>query len=208
MEVTWPIPCARVAAKVRAVPTTTVDDAGDLARLLAAARGGDGGAFDSIYARFVRVVHGIALSTVGPVDADDVVQDVFVKVFRSLPELRDPQALPGWVCAIARSRSVDRLRRRRREPAQPMGDADADVTGRCAASGGGDVGASEFGARVFACIATLPPAYRETLVLRLVEGLSGPEIAERTGMTHGSVRVNLTRGMALLRPLLQKEGWP
>ena len=63
-------------------------------------------------------------------------------------------------------------------------------------------------ARALACIQELPVAYRETLVLRLCEGLSGPEIAARTGLTHGSVRVNLTRGMALLRPLLQASGLP
>jgi RNA polymerase sigma-70 factor, ECF subfamily len=48
-------------------------------------------------------------------------------------------------------------------------------------------------------IRALPEAYRETLVLRLVEGLTGPEIAARTGLTHASVRVNLHRGMKLLR---------
>ena len=52
-------------------------------------------------------------------------------------------------------------------------------------------------------IRTLPAAYRETLVLRLVEGLTGPEIAERTGLTPASVRVNLHRGMALLRAKLE-----
>ena len=56
---------------------------------------------------------------------------------------------------------------------------------------------------VLALIRTLPEAYRETLVLRLVEGLTGPEIAERTGLTPASVRVNLHRGMKLLREKLQ-----
>ena len=51
-------------------------------------------------------------------------------------------------------------------------------------------------------VKSLPEAYRETLVLRLVEGLSGPEIAERTGLTPASVRVNLHRGMKLLREKL------
>ena len=51
-------------------------------------------------------------------------------------------------------------------------------------------------------IRSLPDAYRETLILRLVEGLTGPEIAARTGMTHGSVRVNLHRGMEQLRAIL------
>jgi RNA polymerase sigma-70 factor (ECF subfamily) len=56
---------------------------------------------------------------------------------------------------------------------------------------------------VLALIRTLPEAYRDTLVLRLVEGLTGPEIAERTGLTPASVRVNLHRGMKLLREKLQ-----
>ncbi len=61
---------------------------------------------------------------------------------------------------------------------------------------------------MLACVRQLPETYSETLVLRLVEGLSGPEIADRTGMTHGSVRVNLTRGMAMLRPILAEAGLP
>ena len=50
----------------------------------------------------------------------------------------------------------------------------------------------------------LPEAYRETLLMRLVEGMTGAEIADRAGLTEGSVRVNLHRGMALLR---EKLGW-
>jgi RNA polymerase sigma-70 factor (ECF subfamily) len=52
-------------------------------------------------------------------------------------------------------------------------------------------------------IRTLPRAYRETVIMRLVEGMSGAEIAERTGLSPGSVRVNLHRGMQLLRRRLQ-----
>ena len=59
---------------------------------------------------------------------------------------------------------------------------------------------------VLAVIRTLPEAYREPLILRLVEGMTGPEIATRTGLTHGSVRVNLYRGMQLLREKLGKTG--
>ena len=52
-------------------------------------------------------------------------------------------------------------------------------------------------------IRAMPDAYRETLILRLVEGLTGPEIAEQTGLTADSVRVNLHRGMKLLREKLE-----
>ena len=55
-------------------------------------------------------------------------------------------------------------------------------------------------------IRSLPEAYRETLVLRLVEGMNGPEIAARTGLTPASVRVNLHRGMKLLRRKLEGAG--
>ena len=55
---------------------------------------------------------------------------------------------------------------------------------------------------ILAIIRTLPDAYRETLVLRLVEGMTGPEIAASTGLTPASVRVNLHRGMKLLRAKL------
>ena len=53
-----------------------------------------------------------------------------------------------------------------------------------------------------AVIRTMPEAYRETFVLRLVEGMTGPEIAARTGLTPASVRVNLHRGMKQLRERL------
>jgi RNA polymerase sigma-70 factor (ECF subfamily) len=55
---------------------------------------------------------------------------------------------------------------------------------------------------VLNAILSLPEAYREPLILRLVEGMSGPEIAARTGLTHGSVRVNLHRGMQQLREMV------
>ena len=57
-------------------------------------------------------------------------------------------------------------------------------------------------ARALRAIRELPDAYRETLVLRLVEGLTGPEIAAVTGLTPDSVRVNLHRGFKLLRERL------
>ena len=54
----------------------------------------------------------------------------------------------------------------------------------------------------------LPDAYRETLLMRLVEGMTGAEIAAKSGLTPASVRVNLHRGMKLLRERLGIEGRP
>jgi DNA-directed RNA polymerase specialized sigma24 family protein len=55
---------------------------------------------------------------------------------------------------------------------------------------------------ILGIVRSLSEAYRETLILRLVEGMTGPEIAARTGLTPGSVRVNLHRGMQQLREKL------
>jgi len=157
--------------------------------LVRAAAEGDRGAFGELYARYARMVHGILLARVPPGDAEDLVQDVFVSALERLRGLRSAEAFRGWLAAIARNRAVDYHRgARHRAPF----DEEAE---RRHGSNGSDAGAL----MILNSIRSLPEAYRETLVLRLVEGLTGPEIAGQTGLTPESVRVNLCRGMKLLR---------
>ncbi len=159
-------------------------------QLVNAARDGDRAAFGLLYQRYARVVHGILLARVPPGEVDDLTQDVFLMAMRRLHTLRDPAAFPGWLAVIARNRTHDYYRRspRHEELTEVIADAAAQD----------DRPEAEAHAAL-AAIRSLPDAYRETLILRLVEGLTGPEIAERTGLTHGSVRVNLFRGMQMLR---------
>lgn len=158
--------------------------------------------FADVHRDFARLVHGIAVAVVGPGDAEDAAQDAFLAIHRGLEGVRDREALPAWLSRVARNACLDFVRRQRRRP--PIEGSDVEqIPAERPASGGG-----ELARRVLDLVRSLPEAYRETLVLRLVEGLDGPEIAELTGMTPGSVRVNLCRGMAMLRPLLEKEGWP
>ena len=176
--------------------------ADDLVARVQRAQAGDAAAFARLYRDFGRAVHGIVLAHAGPDQAEDLTQEVFMAAFTRLPLLRDAAAFPGWLCAAARHRAIDARRRARRQPApQPLPELAGDAASphQLAVDG-------ELRQRVLALIQQLSPAYRETLVLRFVEGLGGAEIAARTGMTHGSVRVNLTRGMALLRPLLVEAG--
>lgn len=170
--------------------TTGSVDGQTTTAMVAAARAGDGGAMDALFRRFAPVVHGVLLGYVQRADADDLTQDVFETVLARLPELRDDAAFPGWVVSIARHSALDAKRRR----APTVGDAALD-----AAAGPGNVEERLDADHALRAIRALPEAYRETLLLRLVEGLTGPEIAERTGLTPGSVRVNLHRGMAMLR---------
>jgi RNA polymerase sigma-70 factor (ECF subfamily) len=162
-------------------------------RAIRAVAAGDRDAFSQLYADYVRMVHAIVLGRVRPSEVDDIVQDVFLTAYTRLHELRDPAAFGGWLATIARHRATDHLRRAREDVPLP-----GDVPGGTAVE-------SETLA-VLEAIRTLPEAYRETLLMRLVEGMTGQEIADRTGLSAGSVRVNLHRGMKLLRETLRMEG--
>jgi RNA polymerase sigma-70 factor (ECF subfamily) len=165
----------------------------DIAHLVEAARGGDRSAFGELYTRFARMVHGILLARGARWDVDDLVQDVFMIAMQRIATLRDSGAFGGWLAAIARNRATDHFRRAPQTIEVALTD---EVGGRM------DPDRTEALAAL-AVIQTLPEAYRETLVLRLVEGMTGPEIAARTGLTPASVRVNLHRGMKQLRERLE-----
>jgi RNA polymerase sigma-70 factor (ECF subfamily) len=170
-------------------------DAGHAAEdavLVSRAAAGDEGAFSLLYGRYARMIHGLLLARVPRLEVDDLVQDVFLTAWRRLDSLRDPAAFGGWLSMIARNRATDFHR-------QAVDATELPET----LEAPGSVGASTEARNVLEVIRSLPEAYRETLVLRLVEGMTGPEIAERTGLTPASVRVNLHRGMKLLRERLE-----
>ena len=157
--------------------------------LILAAAQGDRGAFGELYVRYARLVHGILLARVPAGDAEDLVQDVFVSAMRQLRGLRTAAAFRGWLAAIARNRAIDYFRNARRSTQLDEGTEREH--------GVRPAGQDAF--VVLDLIRSLPEAYRETLVLRLVEGMTGPEIAQQTGLAPDSVRVNLCRGMKMLR---------
>src|SRR5882672_10148585 len=160
---------------------------GNDAATIRAVAAGDEDAFARLYAGYVRMVHAILLGRVPRRDVDDLVQDVFISAYTRIGELRDPAAFGGWIATIARNRATDHLRQSRDQVELPGGDPIEAET-----------------MAVLDIVRKLPEAYRETLLMRLVEGMSGAEIAERSGLTPASVRVNLHRGMKLLREQL---GW-
>jgi RNA polymerase sigma-70 factor, ECF subfamily len=159
------------------------------AALVGRALAGDREAFALLYEFFAPLVHGVLLARVPYDEVSDLAQDVFLVAYRKLRTLRDAARFGPWVAMIARNRATD-FHRRRRETEELREEA-ARGPGREAEA-----------AEALEIIRSLPEAYRETLVLRLVEGMTGPEIAERTGLRPASVRVNLHRGMKLLRERL------
>ena len=168
------------------------------------ARAGDRPAFAMIYERYAGAVHGVLLAVAPREEARDLVQEVFLLALRAIPRLDDPASVGPWLLRIARNRAHDAHKSKRTVLELPEDQGAPDES-----SGGGQeksLEEDEEAERALEAVRSLPVAYRETLILRLVEGLSGPEIAERTGMTHGSVRVNLHRGMKLLREKLSPGG--
>jgi len=163
-------------------------------RWVAAAQDGDRAAFGQLYERYACMVHGVLLARVPVAEVDDLVQDVFMRALRRLSTLRETASFGAWLTAIARNVANDY--HRRSVPEEPLTDDASDQEIQSCAD------QSELAIAMLEAVMSLSETYRETLILRLVEGMTGPEIAARTGMTHGSVRVNLHRGMEQLRAKL------
>jgi RNA polymerase sigma-70 factor (ECF subfamily) len=161
-------------------------------QLVKAVLEGDRDVFGRLYSLYAPMVHGVLLARLPRSEVDDMVQEIFLHALRKLHTLRDANAFGPWVAMIARNRAMDFHRKSR---------VTVELSDQLPANDTRDSRAVE----VLEIIRTLPDAYRETLVLRLVEGMTGPEIATRTGLTAASVRVNLHRGMKLLREKLGFE---
>jgi len=168
--------------------------------LVKAAQNGDRAAFGALYQRYARMVHGILLARVPRTAAEDLLHDVFLHAMPRVTSLHDSGRFGSWISVIARNRAIDYYRHNRPsveldeghaenlpEPAPPRGEELLD------------------GLALLEAIRSLPEAYRETLIMRFVEGMNGPEIAARTGLKPGSVRVNLHRGLEMLRDRLRSK---
>jgi RNA polymerase sigma-70 factor (ECF subfamily) len=167
------------------------------ATFVRAAQQGDTEAFGQLYRRYVRMVHGILLGRVRHVEVEDLVQEVFLRAFPRVRELRNTSRFGSWLAAIARNLAIDHYRRSQTRPEKSDDASDPDEQPAKL-----NVSSTREAAEILDCIRSLSEAYRETLILRLVEGMTGPEIAAKTGLSPGSVRVNLHRGMNQLRQKL------
>ena len=166
----------------------------DVARLVRATRAGDRDAFGVLYQRHASLVRAVLLAHASPEDISDLAQDVFLVALQRLHELREPAAFSGWLAVIARN-----IARAHHRSARPM----VPVTDDIAAPGQRPDDALD-AARVLAIVKTLPAKLREPLLLRLVERMSGEEIARSLGVTHAAVRVSLHRAIKMVRQTLEK----
>ncbi len=154
---------------------------------------GDQQALGTLYDRFAGLVNGLALRLLrDPADAEDVVQTVFIQVWRHADQYDPRRGAPeAWLTVLARTRALDQLRRRaHRREAQP------DGPGPRAATASGSL-AEQIAVRT--ALARLPEMERRTLELAYFDGLSQTEIAANLSTPVGTVKTRTRNGMIRLR---------
>ncbi len=179
-------------------------DASDV-ELLERARAGDRDALEALLARQQRRVYRFGLKMCrDPEDAKDILQETLLAAARGVGDFRGSSSMSTWLYTIARSFCIKRRRRSKFAPeheeslsAEPGGNAaqvpdpgrtpDESLAGR------------EVEAAREEAIASLEPMYREVLVLRDVEGLTAPEVAEVLGLTVEAVKSRLHRARVAVR---------
>src|SRR3954449_11811726 len=134
-------------------------------------------------------------------DAEDLTQDVFVKVFRSL-DTYTPGTFEGWLHRITTNLFLDRARRRARIRFDLLGDrSEATVLGRIPAPEQ-ELFEGVFDPDVERALAALAPQFRAAVVLCDIEGLTYEEVADVLGLKLGTVRSRIHRGRTMLRKAL------
>ncbi|MEZ4384546.1 MAG: RNA polymerase sigma factor SigZ [Nannocystaceae bacterium] len=166
---------------------------------------------EALFRDFAGALRGfLRARTADDATADDLVQEVFLKIHRSAGELRDGDRVGGWVFQIARNVLADHYRRGDGRP-ERRNHADAALHLERAVDEAADLEAEgaaaqnrQLGLWLAATIQALPEPYREALTLVELEGLSQREAAERLGISHSGLKSRVQRGRAQLRRALAR----
>jgi len=134
-------------------------------------------------------------------DVDDVLQDVFLRVQRALPELREEERFGAWMYRVARSAIAESHRQRSRHPTLDAVDTEAPA----AIDGSGPTPLeTEVAGYLVPLIKRLPSPYREALTLVELEGLTQQAAADALGISLSGAKSRVQRGREKLRALLDE----
>jgi len=161
--------------------------------LLTRASAGEAAAFAALVRRYQRTVFSIALRMLGDRHrAEDLAQEVFLQLYRSLDTLGSDAHLAFWLRKVAVNRAIDRIRQEARYENEPLTEA-ADVAG--------ETGAADplLQRRMADLVSQLPPAARAVVVLRYQEDLDPVDIASTLDMPINTVKSHLKRSLTSLR---------
>jgi RNA polymerase sigma-70 factor (ECF subfamily) len=190
---------------VEALSSASAEEDAHDRELMRRAQAGEEGAFESLVRRHQRRAVRVARSMVpSDEDAQDLAQEAFLRVFRSLDRFDFQHAFTTWLYRIVTNLCIDHLRRRRTTLSMTVREEDAadlDLEDPAEERPSDQLESEETADEVRAVLATLAPHFQSVLTLREIEGLACTEIAEIVGATHVTVRWRLHRG----RKLFQEE---
>ncbi len=172
--------------------------------MVTAALAGDDEAFETVIRTYSRRVYVVAYAIVQEIaEAEDIVQDTFLKAHQQRGKLREAGKFPAWLLTVARNAARDRLRRRR-----PQADADVfdSLPDHSAATPGSALEQQENQARLRRALASLPEDHRTALTLRYLEGLDYRAIETAMGLSNGALRGILGRALGALRRMPALRG--
>jgi len=165
---------------------------------------GDTDMFGELVRRHEDLVTGICLRYLRNVhDAEDAAQETFVRAFRKLGQLTDPERFAGWIGAVASSVALNHLTARRARTAANANERPDEIPDRSsAADPRSRIDAGDLTAVVMASVRELPPKYRAPTELFYLGGLSHKQIAVQLAIAPGNVRTRLHRARRMLRSSL------
>lgn len=193
-----PIDGLRLGPRPTSEPKVQADND---AALVEAVRRGDAGSREALYHRFKRRVYALAVRIVGPIDAEEVAQEAFIRIFKGLTKFRGDAALATWIYRLAVNAALSH-RTRRNSNALPEANDEID-----AQVGAEPVhGDAVLRARIERALVRLPVGYRTVIVLHDIEGLEHEEVAQILGCHVGTSKSQLHKARARLREMLAAEG--
>jgi RNA polymerase sigma-70 factor (ECF subfamily) len=192
------LPRAETVDVVRPRPLHAAAPAPADETLIAACRRGEERAMEALYHQYKRRVYGLVYRIVGMSDAEEVAQDVFVRVFRGLGAFRGDSQLGTWIYRLSVNAALSHVAKRGRRAEVPDG---AEVLDQMPAPAT-VMTDPRLAARVEAAMALLPPGYRAILVLHDIEGLSHEECAAILDCRVGTSKSQLHKARAKMRDLL------
>jgi RNA polymerase sigma-70 factor (ECF subfamily) len=181
--------------------TPARDDDVRLQLLVVRCQAGDERAFGRLLDEFGGKTRRYLFGLVGD-DADDVQQEVWLSVYRSIATLANPRAFRTWLFSTTRRRALDYLRKRRREQ-ELIVDAGDDTLGVHEVADESSIDALD-GQDLASVLADLPPPQREVLLLRFQDEMSYNEIAVIVGCPVGTVKTRIHHAKRKLHDILTR----
>jgi RNA polymerase sigma-70 factor (ECF subfamily) len=185
--------------------STVAIDTESVRQLVAQAQQGSRAAVERLIREHEPWVRSAIYAVTGRVDlVDDVVQQVWVRVWQRLGTLENPRQLRAWLYAVARNAAIDACLVEQRQQAltRPL-EADARTPERRREGPFGAAAGHELQETLLRAVQALPVIYREPFVLRHLEDWSYAEIGEALGISVDTVETRLVRARRLLREMLQ-----